>query len=173
VGDYAAARRCFNRALDADKRNMAAMTAWTLMEESIGNFDDARVIFERSLRQFEPGTSEKRRLWTAYEGMENRAGNAAFAQEVYRRAVRESITKAEYGETQDELDIASMARGAGNKDVVGVASEAKKEFEVVRWDKGSSMKGEVWMNEGSVEGKVPKATMEKLKAKKGLSSFTS
>ena len=171
--DYAAARRCFNRALDADKRNMASMTAWTLMEEHIGNFDDARVIFERSLRQFEPGTTEKKRLWAAYEEMEKRAGNNAAAQEVYRRAVRESITKAEDGETQDELDIASMARVAGNKDATDVTDDSKKEFEVVRWDRGSSMKGEVWMNDGSVEGKVPKAAMEKLKAKKGISSFTS
>ena len=105
--------------------------------------------------------------------MEKRAGNNAAAQEVYRRAVRESITKAEDGETQDELDIASMARVAGNKDATDVTDDSKKEFEVVRWDRGSSMKGEVWMNDGSVEGKVPKAAMEKLKAKKGISSFTS
>lgn len=165
-GDYAAARRCFNRALDADKRNMAAMTAWTLMEESIDNFEDARVIFERSLRQFEPGTIEKKRLWTAYEAMEQRAGNVQGAQEIYRRAVRESITKAEDGESQDQLDIAAMAQGAGYKEATSTQETKKKEFEVVRWDQGSSMKGEVWMNEGSVEGKVPKATMDRLKAKK-------
>eukprot|EP00429_Kryptoperidinium_foliaceum_P006449 CAMPEP_0176007642 /NCGR_PEP_ID=MMETSP0120_2-20121206/3337_1 /TAXON_ID=160619 /ORGANISM="Kryptoperidinium foliaceum, Strain CCMP 1326" /LENGTH=777 /DNA_ID=CAMNT_0017340407 /DNA_START=303 /DNA_END=2636 /DNA_ORIENTATION=+ len=170
-GDYAAARRCFNRALDADKRNMAAMTAWTLMEESIGNIDDARVIFERSLRQFEPGTTEKKRLWSAYESMEQRVGNDAAAQEVYRRAVRESISKAENEDISDELDIASMAKGAGNKNVDsqpnGAQSKEKREVEVVRWDQGaSSMKAEVWMKKGGeIEGRVPKEIMEKLKSK--------
>jgi len=170
-GDYAAARRCFSRALDADKRNMAAMTAWTMMEETMGNLNDVRVIFERGLRQFEPGTTEKKLLWSLYEKMEQRTGNIVAAQEVFQRAVRESITKPEDGENWDELDIASMAVGAGNKDADRSDEEVKpdktKEFEVLRWDQdSSSMKGEVWMNEGSVEGKVPKSTMDKLKTKK-------
>ena len=46
-GDHAAARRCFSRSLDADKRNVAAVTAWTLMEQELGLFNDARYIFER------------------------------------------------------------------------------------------------------------------------------
>ena len=174
-GDYAAARRCFARALDADKRNMAAMTAWTLMEESLGNLNDARVIFERSLRQFEPGTSEKKRLWSSYEAMEQRAGNVSAAQEVYQRAVRESISKEEKGENSDELDIPAIAAGAGNKDAnrsndstVG----SRQEFEVIRWGQdSSSMKREVWMNDGSVEGKVPKSTMTKLNARKNAESI--
>jgi Tfp pilus assembly protein PilF len=45
--DYAAARRCFSRALDADKRNVAAITAWTLMEQELGQYNDAKLIFER------------------------------------------------------------------------------------------------------------------------------
>ena len=45
-GDHAAARRCFSRALDADSRNVAAITAWTLMEEELEKFSDARLIFE-------------------------------------------------------------------------------------------------------------------------------
>ena len=48
-GDHAAARRCFSRALDADSRNVATVTAWTLMEEDLGNYKDARLIFEREL----------------------------------------------------------------------------------------------------------------------------
>ena len=46
-GDYAAARRCFSRTLDAESRNVAAVTAWALMEESLDNASDARVIIER------------------------------------------------------------------------------------------------------------------------------
>ena len=85
-------------------------------------------------------------------------------------ALCESITKPEDGENWDELDIASMAAGAGNTDAKRVDDAAipdkNKEFEVLRWDHGSgSMKGEVWTNDGSVEGKVPKSRMDKLKAK--------
>lgn len=45
-GEHAAARRCFSRALDADPRNVAAVTAWTSMEADIGNLSDARSIFQ-------------------------------------------------------------------------------------------------------------------------------
>jgi hypothetical protein len=51
-GDHAAARRCFSRALDADSRNVATITAWTLMEEELGNERDARMIFESKLNVF-------------------------------------------------------------------------------------------------------------------------
>ena len=172
-GDYAAARRCFSRALDADKRNIAAMTAWTLMEEEIGNFNDARVLFERALKQFAPGTTEKKRLWRLYELMEEKAGSPGGGQEVYRRAVAESITTTEEEFKGDDIDFASMAATAVNKDATQGDKKSKegqrsrnKEFEVLRWDQGSSsMKNEVWMNDGSIEGKVPQATLDKMKAK--------
>ena len=45
-GEHAAARRCFSRALDADPRNVAAVTAWTSMEADLGNCVDARSIFQ-------------------------------------------------------------------------------------------------------------------------------
>ena len=45
-GEHAAARRCFSRALDADPRNVAAVTAWTSMEADLGNVVDARSIFQ-------------------------------------------------------------------------------------------------------------------------------
>lgn len=45
--DYDAARRCFSRALDADSWNVAAVTAWTVMEKNLGNYKDARLIYER------------------------------------------------------------------------------------------------------------------------------
>lgn len=51
-GDRAAARQCFHRALDADPRNVATLTAWTLLEaeEATGGNtppQEARLIFER------------------------------------------------------------------------------------------------------------------------------
>jgi Tfp pilus assembly protein PilF len=90
-GENAAARRCFSRALDADSRNVATVTAWTQMEEEIGNSKDARALFERSLENFSPGCDAKMILWRAYELMEQRAGNVDAEQQVYQRSVRETF----------------------------------------------------------------------------------
>ena len=73
--EYAAARRCFGRALDADNCNVATVTAWTQMEQEIGNIHDARMIFERALKQFPSPSDDKISLWRSYELMEQRAGN--------------------------------------------------------------------------------------------------
>lgn len=160
-GDYPAARRCFSRALDADKRNIAAMTAWTMMEEGIGNLKDARSLFERAVKQFAPGTDEKKRLWSAYELMEQRAENHSGAQEVYRRAMRESFTTEDAKDDTTEISSTVVAKTEENY--------KEKEIEVSRWaDQGSSSMSadEVWMNNGSIEGKVPKAAMQKSKQRR-------
>ena len=156
-GDYPAARRCFSRALDADNRNVAAITAWTQVEERIGNLKDAGLIFERALKQFAPGTDEKMRLWSAYESMEQRAGNDRRAQEVYTRAMRETFDIKE--EMIEEMVTGDVAPKQEMENVLATSNEV----EVVRWDAGSSMKGEVWMNNGSIEGKVPSTVMGKMK----------
>lgn len=146
-GDYPAARRCFSRALDADSRNVATMTAWTSMEEEIGNMKDARFLFERSLKNFSPGSDAKMTVWRAYELMEQRAGNINEAQNVYQRATRETFN------IQDDNSFAFDGRGADAPLAKKIASKDKKkeEFEFSRWDGGmSSMKGEVWMEDGSI-----------------------
>lgn len=186
-GDFAAARRCFSRALDADNRNLAAITAWTNMEEELGNLDDARSLFRRSLKKLTPGTDETNRLWRAYELMEQRTGNEANAQEVYRQSMRESFSAA--ADEPDEQDIEifveenlelnsnlQQQRQENQKNDDTSDSDrknyAKREFEVSRWDQeGSSMKAEILMD-GSIEGKVPRSAMKK-KKKSATSSSTS
>ncbi|KAG7337372.1 tetratricopeptide repeat protein [Nitzschia inconspicua] len=168
-GDYAAARRCFSRALDADNRNMAAMTAWTLMEEKLGNVEDARHLYERSLQQFAPGTAEKQQLWRAYELMEKNTGNEASAQEVYRRCMRESFAAAkeeiqnEISQPEKETTVAETQDSIRRKET---------EVEVSRWNNGStSMKAEIWLtNDGDIESMVPKGTMSKKKSKPSSTS---
>lgn len=175
--DFAAARRCFSRALDADNRNVAAITAWTNMEERIGNLDDARSLFKRSLKKFTPGTDETSQLWRAYELMEQRTGNEANAQEVYRQSMGESFSAAldEPDErdpeifVEDNLEINSslqQRQGSSNNDDANSndnKSKAKREYEVSRWDQeGSSMKAEILMD-GTIEGKVPRRAMKKKK----------
>lgn len=162
-GDDAAARRCFSRALDADQRNVAAIIAWTQMEEDIGNLKDAELIFERALKQFPPGTNEKMNLWRAYELMEQRAGNDRATQGVFQRSMRETMT---VNEESVGADVKSY-RTETAKDENQAVLEKSNEVEVIRWDtEATTMRADVWMNDGAIEGKVPKKTLAKMKANK-------
>ena len=50
-----------------------------------------------------------------------------------------------------------------NQDVL----ERSNEVEVIRWDtEATAMKADVWMNDGSIVGKVPKKTLAKMKTNK-------
>lgn len=147
-GDFPAARRCFNRALDADSRNVAAMTAWAQMEDEIGNSNDAKMLFERSLKNFAPGSDSKMTLWRAYELMEQRAGNVEAAQQVYQRSVRENFN------VQDDNSFIIDDRAGADAPAKKEAPQRSKDKEVEfsRWGGDvTSMKAEVWMNDGSLE----------------------
>ena len=157
-GDHAAARRCFSRALDADQRNVAAVTAWTIMEEDLGNFSDARSIFERTLKNFPSPSDDKTAVWRAYEVMEERNGNYRKAQQVFQRSMREAMA------SEDEEIFPERASDVGVVD--SSVKEINKEVEVSRWQTGSSdLEAEVWLNNGSIEGKVPAKMMKKLNRK--------
>ncbi len=166
-GDHAAARRCFSRALDADKRNAAAVTAWTLMEAELGNFADARSIFERVLKLFSSPSVDKTAIWRAYEVMEERAGNTREAQLVFQRSMRESISSS----TADEELLFPFVDGDIGTTTSDLRATQKsepfnksREVEVSSWSNGSDVLGaEVWMNNGSIEGKVPASMMKKFK----------
>lgn len=155
-GDHAAARRCFSRALDADQRNVAAVTAWALMEADLGNFSDARSIFERTLKYFSSQSDDKTAVWRAYEIMEEQAGNYRKAQQVFQRSMREDMA------SKDEEIIPERA---SDVDIVdSLVKEKSKEVEVSRWQTGSSDLGaEVWLNNGSIEGRIPAKMMQKLR----------
>ena len=162
-GDHSAARRCFSRALDADQRNVAAVTAWTLMEAEIGNFADARCIFERTLKYFPSPSDDKTAVWRAYEVMEERAGNYRQAQQVFQRSMRESMTSKDEEIIPEsmtaDVDIFTTTEARDSP-----FKEKSKEVEVSRWQTGSSDLGaEVWINNGSIEGKIPAKMMKKLR----------
>ena len=166
-GDHAAARRCFSRALDADTRNVATVTAWAAMEEGLGNIGDARSILERALKQFSPGSESKKVLWMTYEQMEKRHGNTQEAQRVYQRSMRETLEKAdlEDGEAVDDagIDIGDTREKGSSQDVNDLADSSSSEVEIVRWDgdSSSSLRGEVWMNDKAIESKVPSRKIKK------------
>jgi tetratricopeptide (TPR) repeat protein len=150
-GDHAAARRCFSRALDADSRNVPAVTAWANMEEELDNLPDARMIFERVLRQFSAGSGEKTAIWRNYELMEQRLGNVEASQSVFRRSMREAITIKDESMADDNI-----VKDQGKQKVPEIDDVLKKssEVEVVRWKK-SYLGEEVWLNDNAIEGKVP------------------
>ena len=159
-GDFAAARRCFSRALDADNRNLAAITAWTHMEEGLDNLSEARQLFKQSLEKFTPGTDETKQLFRAYELMEQRSGNEANAQEVYRQSMRESfsVATADQGDSSFSNYSPSVVRTKNEEKVPQSQDDPdgknrtpkkKREFEVSRWDQGgsSSMKAEMMLDD--------------------------
>jgi len=159
--DYAAARRCFSRALDADNWNVAAITAWTLMEQELGQYKDAKLIFERSLRQFSSSSNEKIALWRAYELMEAEAGNLKAAQNVYQRSVRDSMGSIKQESISDEVknkNDDSIDSRQPTEDILKKSSEV----EVSRWNRREGFgESDVWMKDGSIESKVPSSAMNK------------
>ena len=224
--DYEAARRCFSRALDADNFNVATITAWTQMEEELGNIRDARSIFERkkniwwwlpnkrskenektltrccfvlrtgSLKQFSPGSAEKHSLWRAYELLEQRTGDSVTAQQVYQRSMRD-IMIVEEEEIMEEVSwerfpplsllyssvltfcvCVCFARNlflqehtiSTNENPIEEVLRKSNEVEVVRW--GDTLGGEVWLNEGSIEAKMPRSAMKKNRPKKARNADT-
>lgn len=153
-GDHPAARRCFSRALDADSRNIPAITAWASMEEELGNISDARSIFERALSKFAAGSDEKNSLWRSYELMEQRLGHVTEAQKVYQRAMREALAVVDEDQTnvggKNEKRDTAAPSGTDIKEVLSKSSDG--EVEVVRWN---GLGGEAWMNDRAIESKVP------------------
>lgn len=169
-GNVAAARRCFGRALDADARNIPAITAWTRMEGELGNYPDARSIFERALKQLPSSSDDKMTIWRTYELMEQNAGNLKVAQQVYDRSMREAIIRADFLQERDVGQTTPSSSSAGIDTALKGGKTGRggrsNEVEVVRWRTDGEMDGEVWINDGSIEGRVPAAAMKKSKNKR-------
>lgn len=172
--DYSAARKCFNRALDADAWNVPAITALAKMEEELGNVMDAQSVFERSLNKFSSKSSEKMVIWRAYELMESRLGNIQQSRSVYNRYIRESLNSGTRSGLNDIDD--GFINGLSTKTVPSTpdhVAEDGGEVEVYRISSNrdySFVDGEVWMNNGNIEGKIPMARMKKSNKKNNNSS---
>lgn len=153
-GDHAAARRCFSRALDADSRNIPSITAWSGMEERLGNISDARSIFERALSKFAAGSDEKNSLWRSYELMEQRLCHMGEAQRVYQRAMREALTVVDEEQTTNENETKKQGKTPSKRSEIKkvLTRSADEEVEVVRWN---GLGGEVWLNDRAIESKIP------------------
>lgn len=124
------------------------------MEEELGNIHDARLIFERCLNRF-PVSDDKMALWRNYELMEQRAGNKDSALQVYQRSMRESIGVRDHN--LDDVGVPLPEQKVTKPEPsMNEVLQKSKEVEVVRWGSDStSLRGDVWMNNGSIEGKMP------------------
>ena len=133
------------------------------MEEKLGKIVDARLIFERALKQFGPQSEEMTALWRAYELMESRAGNIKAAQNVFQRSIRDALVYTENYPQYDAANINKIPLESSN-DII-LEQSKKNEVEVSRWKSKRSIgfgeNAEIWLNDGSIEGKVPISAMKK------------
>lgn len=110
-----------------------------------------------ALKQFPSSSNEKLALWRSYEVFEQQSGDMNAAQEVYRRSMGESF------ELQDNLVLNSVEIDDDVEPLPPMTEVLKrsKDFETLLWGDEGSMRGEVWLNDGSIEGKVPASIMKK------------
>jgi len=136
------------------------------MEEKLGNIQDARLIFERALRQFGAQSEEKMSLWRAYELMESQAGNLKAAQNVYQRSIRDAIVSKDDYQDYDSKNVTRKVEDLEPTRDDILKQSNSNEVEISRWNSKRNTgfgekNAEVWLNEGSIEGKVPPSTMKK------------
>jgi len=174
-GNYAESRRCFGRALDADRRNVAVITAWAQMERLIGNVQDARAVYERALQEFPANTPDRNILWTAYEAMEKNSGNTAASLSIYQRSMRETMVQPEHPPDEIETEFVDMVPPPPPPDNNKEEKEQKEKkgkkqkYQVMQWQAASSPRGtKIWYHNGAIEGKVPPSFMKSVKTQKPI-----
>jgi hypothetical protein len=97
-----------------------------------------------TLKLFPSPSDDKMAIWRAWEIMEEQSGNTRAAQLVFQRSMRDSMS------SREEALIPSNA----NVDVLTATADMT---EINDFD------AEVWMNNGSIEGKLPPSIMKKLR----------
>lgn len=96
--------------------------------------------------------------------MEQRNGNRKESQNVYQRNIRESMVASDV-HIPDGADVIAQRKLEDPPDINSILKRSK-EVEVVRWQVASDgMNGEVWLNNGAFESKVPASAMKKFKDK--------
>jgi len=166
-GDIPAARRCFSRAVDAEARNVPAVVAWAFMEMEDGRKEAARTLFERALRRYEVGGNQKKRdLWIAYEKMEEKSGDEAFARVVRERGKADRIGSqqrgtvrldggggGERGEMRGEMRGTRGSTETRSTEIRGAEEEGKLGDDVIVWNGADQRK--------FIEGHLPKSKIKK------------
>lgn len=99
--------------------------------------------------------------------MEERTGNSRAAQIVFQRSMSDSMSANEEESLpvpeSPDLDLNVIT---APKEEKPVANQSKEKLELSRLAKEGGWDSDVWMNNGSIEGKVPAKTMRKLQKRK-------
>lgn len=120
-----------------------------------------------AMKQFPAGSNEKMSLWRSYELMEQRLGNVREAQNVYQRSMREQITLEDEVFKEDKSSNTKVAQQKQQE--LNTVLKRSAEVEVESWGSDSLegvLRGEIWMNQGSIEAKVPKSALKKSRTKR-------
>merc|ERR1711982_195849 len=99
---------------------------------------------------------------------ESRLGNTVQAQNVYSRYIRECMSSSNYNDHFDEKNILqSSTSTTSTTTTTEEIINNNNEIEVYRISSSRDfVDGEVWMNNGSIEGKIPMSRMKKKTKKK-------
>jgi hypothetical protein len=100
-------------------------------------------------------------IWRAWEVMEERAGHTRAAQLVFQRSMSDSMISKEDDSILSSPDLDVITTPVLDTPVKG----KRKEIEVSRLLSEGGWDSDVWMNNGSIEAKVPRSVMKKLKQK--------
>lgn len=167
IGNYADARSIFESKFRLVIQNFYSYITHDQLESirsQISNY-----FCKGTLKLFPPQSDDKVALWRAYEVMEERAGNTRAAQQIFQRSMREAMTPRDdemnpinISPTMNELLISDPQSPVDGD--LSTTKEKSKEVEVSRWNTGSNnLDAEVWINNGSIEGKLPQKMMKKLR----------
>ena len=116
-----------------------------------------------ALRQFTSFRNDKMAIWRAYEVMEAEAWNIKAAQNVYQRSIRDSMGSIKSESiSYDSTSNVTSDDGHRTEEVLKKSSEV----EFSRWNSEGFGQSSVWMNDGSIEGKVPSSAMNKVQKPK-------
>merc|ERR1711982_60390 len=104
---------------------------------------------------------------------ESRLGNTVQAQNVYSRYIRECMSSSNYNDHFDEKNILQSSTSTTStttttEEIINNENlNNNNEIEVYRISSSRDfVDGEVWMNNGSIEGKIPMSRMKKKTKKK-------
>lgn len=117
-----------------------------------------------TLKLFPSPSDDKMAIWRAWEVMEERTGNSRAAQIVFQRSMSDSMSANEEDAlpvpARPNLDLTVVTTPKEEKPV---RNKSKEKVELSRLAKEGGWDSDVWMNNGSIEGRVPAKMMKKLR----------
>jgi hypothetical protein len=116
---------------------------------------------------FPAPSNDKMAIWRAWEIMEERTGNSRAAQIVFQRSMSDSMSANEEEAipvpARPNLDLNVITTPKEEKPV---RNQSKEKVELSRLSKEGGWDSDVWMNNGSIEGKVSAKMMKRRGSRK-------